>query len=91
MMSVKDLMGNDRYMLPSKKGKDSRPLNERSGIISFFVKELNKEPKVIAIKMSHFSLSDLYALKSGYSDRLNRNGKESAVKYLWWAIKTEEI
>lgn len=82
-MWLSDLFGRQRTLLP--KGKI---LDERAELISYFTSELGKESKVIGIRLAHYSLSDLYALKSAYNDRLHRNGKEAAQKYFYWVSKT---
>lgn len=80
MESIGDLFGRMRTALP--KGK---VLNERAELIAYFSKQLEREARVVAVRLGHYSLSDLYALQSAFKDRLNRNGKETARKY-WWAI-----
>lgn len=67
--------------------------SERAELIQYFVDRLrNKDNKpfsarLIAIKLSHLSLEDLYYLKSTFQDTYNRKGIESAQKYFWWSIK----
>jgi len=65
-------------------------LDERAELIKFFAEKLEREPKVVGIRLAHYTLSDLYALKSQYIDRLNRNGKEAARKHWWWQTKTQK-
>lgn len=64
-------------------------LSERTELVKFFVQKTGKAPKVIAIKLSHLSVQDLYYMKSVYED-LERNGK-SAIKWFWWSLKHENI
>ena len=77
--------------LPLNLPKKSR--SERAELIQYFVDRLrNKDNKpfsarMIAIKLSHLSLEDLYYLKSTFQDTYNRKGIESAQKYFWWSIK----
>lgn len=70
------------YELPVKKG------SERGELIKFFADAVERPPRVVAIRLSHYSVSELYALKSAYNDRLARNGKTAALKYWWYITKT---
>ena len=81
-----DLFGIERFITP--KGK---PMSERAGLIKYFVEELGKEPKVVGIRLAHYSLQDLYYLKSSVSDIVRRNGMTAGSKYFWWATRTEKI
>jgi hypothetical protein len=86
MESIADLFGRFRTLLP--KGK---VLNERAELINFFVKATGRTPQRVGVRLAHYTLSDLYALKSAYSDRLARNGAAAANKYWWWCTKTTQI
>lgn len=68
-----------------------RVLDERSELITFFSKALDRSPRFIGVRLAHYSLSELYALKSSYLDRLNRNGKTTAQKFWWWMTKTTKV
>jgi hypothetical protein len=94
MESFSDLWGRLRSATP--KGK---VLNERAELVMFFESEINKRrqkngqlpSKFFGYRLSHYSLSELYALKSNYSDRLRREGRETADKYWWWMTKTTKV
>lgn len=84
MQSLTDLFGTYRLAVrykPSGKQQGS----ERGELVSYFAKELERDVRFVAVRMSHYTLDQLYALRSAFSDRLTRNGQESARKY-WWAI-----
>lgn len=88
MESIADIFGRMRTIFP--KGK---VLDERAELVKYFEGEINKSrgtrgnlsSKFFGTRLSHYSLSELYALQSGYKDRLKRDGRETADKY-WWAI-----
>ena len=86
MQSVADLFGHLRTLLP--KGK---VLNERAELISYFSEALKRPPQYMGVRLAHYSISDLYGLKSAYSDRLTRNGKEKADSYFYWMTKTRKV
>ena len=69
-------------------GSKGKPLNERSELIGFFANKLNKEPKVIGIRLGRYDISELYLLKSMWNDRENRQGMTTAQKWFWWETKT---
>lgn len=73
-----------------KDWKPTKTLGERAELIKFFSEAIGRTPKLIGILLAHYSVSDLYALKSAYSDRLRRNGEVSARKYFWYITKTHE-
>ena len=83
MESIADLFGRFRTLLP--KGK---VLNERAELVKYFSEALKRPPQYIGVRLGHYTLSDLYGLKSAYSDRLVRNGKVQADKYWWYITKT---
>lgn len=90
--TMSDLFGNYRLF------KGIKPLNERATLIKFFVdqgfqdkKTTNLLPSAIGVLLAHYSTDQLYALKSAYSDRLNRNGYVAACKYWWAVIRTKEV
>lgn len=85
MESIADLFGRKRTLTP--KGA----LNERAELIKYFSEEMKREPKVTGIRLGHYTLDQLYALQSAYKDRLHRNGKETAIKYLWAVSRTSKI
>lgn len=91
VVSMTDLFGN--FVLPQV----IKGTSERGNIIGYFMtqgfvgaKDRVLETKNVASLLSHFTVSQLYALKSAYEDRLKRNGKESARKYWWYAVRTKE-
>lgn len=67
--------------------------SERADLIGYFhSKLLNKDgqpfkPRVIAIKLAHLTLEDLYYLKSVSEDLLNRQGLTAMSKHFWWSIR----
>ena len=83
MESIADLFGRIRTALPGGKA-----LDERSELVKYFSQKLERSPKIIGVRLAHYKLSDLYALKSSFNDRLKRNGREAAMKYWWWITKT---
>lgn len=84
MKPLKDLFGIDRYL-----GKKGKPMDERSGLMSFFITAFDRPAKVVAIRLGHYSLSDLYYLKSDYLDR-ERKDKVAAIKWLWVITRTQK-
>ena len=86
MESIGDLFGRLRTVLPK-----GRVLDERAELIQFFATKLDRTPQRIGVRLAHYSLSELYALKSSYNDRLTRNGKTTADKYWWWVTKTTKV
>lgn len=91
--SMQDLFG--RYRLVNPKG---RPMSERATIIQFFVDQgftwkngLALYAKDMSIRLAHYKLDDLYALKSCYTDRFNRNGSVAAAKYFWFTTDTTYV
>lgn len=98
---ISDLFGNDRLM--KAKGK---ALDERATLIEYFCRGVAHSPARIGIRVSHYNLSDLYALKSSFEDRLRRpcgdclghgatgsclHSRTTAQKYFWWVTRTEEV
>ena len=97
--SLNDLFGNTRFL--EKKGK---PLSERAGLVKFFVDHMGREPRFWGYRLHPFTVSDLYALQSGFKDRLRRpchlcqdhmsgsceHSGETARKWLWWATRSEK-
>lgn len=80
-----------RYLTPTKN------TSERSELIKWFVENLrNKEGKpfnarMIAIKLSHLKLPDLYYFKSVCLDLQKTKGQDSFQKFFWWSIKSDTI
>lgn len=85
MIEARDLFGNYRLVTEKK------PLDERATLIAYFVEQFHREPKVLGIRLSHCSLSDLYAIKSMFDDRLKRNGQDAAEKWFWWSTRTHKV
>lgn len=83
MESIADIFGRRRTIVRGK------PLSERAELVRYFSEKLDRSPKHIGIRLSHYTLSDLYALQSAYKDRLERNGITTAQKYFWWITKTK--
>lgn len=94
---ISDLFGNARYF---QKGK---PLDERATLVKFFCEELARQPRFLGVRLGHYTLSDLYALKSQFKDRLRRpchvclavgatgsciHSRDTAAKYFWYITKT---
>ncbi len=80
----RDLFGIERFMTP--KG----PTSERATLVQYFSEQIERPVKMVGIRLSHYSLDHLYALKSAYTDRLKRNGKDTAQKYWWWSTRTQK-
>ncbi len=88
MESIQDLFGIERYTL-----KTGRPMDERASLIKFFLDKVNQNghrfsPSRMGARLAHFSLDQLYALKSSWNDREGRDGYERAIKFWWWTTKT---
>ena len=88
--SMMDLLGNFRLV---KSG--GIPMSERATVIHFFEQQnfTHKDgtkltARELGVRLAHYDLSSLYALKSAYNDRLERNGKTAALKYWWYITKT---
>lgn len=82
---------------PPKKG------SERGELLQYFSKEVERPIKYIGVRLSHYTLDQLYGLQSTYKDRLVRpcgdclkQGATSACKhsvvtaqkFWWWTTKT---
>ena len=82
----------DKIILEKQLRKEKK-LNERAELIKFFhttLRNKNKKPfpaKMLAIKLSHLEVKDLYYMISVYKDIQNRKGNESAQKWFWFSIK----
>jgi len=82
-----DVLG--RYQ-PLKKSARS----ERAELIRFFAEQITDKkgdlykPAFIAIRLSHYTVDQLYGLKSGFSDRLRREDTVAAQKWWWFTTKT---
>jgi len=85
MEHISDLFGRKRTITP--KGA----MNERAELIKYFSEEMNREPKVVGIRLGHYKLDQLYALQSAFKDRLKRNGRETAMKYVWAITRTTKV
>lgn len=72
------------YVFPEQA---KRKGSERGELIDFFSKVLNRTPKYTGIRLAHYSIDHLYALKSAFLERKTRNGALPATKYLWWITK----
>ena len=79
-----DLFGRYRIF------KGDVPMSERAGLIKFFTEKTAKNPKVIAIRLAHYSVDQLYALQSGYKDR-ERTKKDTADKWFWFTTRTKMV
>lgn len=79
-------------IIKNRAEKKEKVNSERSAVIKEFVDELNKDrggrllvsPKVVAMKLSHLKLPDLYCLLS-----ICRQSKCFGKKF-WWAIRTQK-
>lgn len=74
------------YKLPEKSRK-----TERGELLKFFSQEVQRPIRLIGIRLSHYSIQDLYGLKSAYTDRLGRDGRDAANKNWWWTTRTEKV
>ncbi len=81
---------------PPKKG------TERGELLEYFAKEIGRPVKYIGVRLAHYSVDQLYGLKSAYNDRLIRpcgeclrqgvvatctHARTTAAKYWWWITK----
>lgn len=82
---IKDLFGIERFTTP--KG----PSSERSTLIKYFSEQIERPAKYVGIRLAHYSLDQLYGLKSAYADRLTRNDRTTAQKFWWYITKTEKV
>ena len=80
--SAQDLFG--RFHLV----RDGKPLNERATLIQYFSGEIRRNPKLLAIRTAHYTLDQLYALRSGYVDR-KRESLSKAQKWFWYITRTK--
>lgn len=70
--------------------------SERAECIRFFHERLKDKkgkpfsPRMLGVRLAHFSISELYAIQSVFKDISNRNGSTAAQKYFWWVSKTEK-
>lgn len=86
VLHISTLFNEERVMKP--KGKIE---SERASLIRFFVKKTNQVPKVLAIKVSHYNLDQLYALQSGFKDRESHQDLVTACKWFNWMIRTHTL
>lgn len=73
--------------------KDYQPKkkrNERGELLQFFSDHVQRPVRFVAVRLSHYTMDELYALKSAFSDRLQRDGELTAIKYWWYITKTEK-
>lgn len=84
MESVTDLFNIERYL-----GNGGRVMDERASLIGYFSEALERPVKQIAIRLAHYTISDLYALKSGWNDRLRTHGEISTRKWWWFVTRTK--
>jgi hypothetical protein len=82
--SMMDLLGS--YRIIPRQGK-----TERGELLDYFSKEIERPVRFVAVRTSHYTLDQLYALRSSFKDRLNRNGRETARKWWWWITKTKSV
>jgi hypothetical protein len=80
-----DLFGRYRIL------KGDKAINERAGLIKFFTEKTGKEAKVIGIRLAHYKIDELYALQSGYNDRVRTGNKETADKWFWFTTRTKVV
>lgn len=85
MQSIKDLFGTERFIKPSGK-----LLSERGALIGYFAKAFDRDPQYTGVRLAHYTLDDLYGLKSAYEDRARKNSL-GAIKYLWKITETERV
>ena len=85
------LKETEQNLLISRK---SGSVSERAEVIKFFVDNLKGKTgkpfsaRMIAVKLSHFKLGDLYYFMSVCKDIQKCKGQESFQKYFWWSIKS---
>jgi len=84
MDSLADIIAK-REPIPRKRG------TERGELIEFFSLKLERKPVQIGVRLAHYKTPELYALKSAFLDRWNRNGTEAARRYFWWVTKTDKV
>ena len=65
-------------------------LSERAELVKWISEKLQREPKMVGIRVAHLSLDDLYVIQSEFKDIDRRRGREAARKYLWWVTKTSK-
>jgi len=82
--TMQDLLGNTRYLSPKK----GRALDERAGLVKYFADLFQKDGKVLALRLAHLKLPDLYYIQSEVKDRLNRQDLETARKWFYYSTKT---
>lgn len=74
---------------------ERKKTSERAEAIKYFVENLrnkNNKPfpaKMIAIKLSHLEVKDIYYMQSLYKDIQNRRGNEAAQKWFFWSLKSK--
>ena len=73
--------------------KEVKKCSERAELIKFFVDTLrnkNNKPfsaRMIAIKLSHLKVNDLYNFISQCKDVRNRRGEIAMNKFFWFSLK----
>lgn len=65
--------------------------SERGELLKYFATKVDRPIKIVAIRCSHYTLDQLYALRSGYLDRLRTSDREGARKWWWWTTKTAKV
>lgn len=60
-------------------------------LVGFFSDELQRAPKIIGIRLGHYSVNQMYALQSAFKDRQVRDGQEAAEKYWWFTTRTQKL
>ena len=82
---IADLFANLHAINENRVARD-----ERATLIGYFAQEVERPAKLIAIRVCHYKLAELYALQSCFKDRFHRNGKTPARRYFWYITRTYE-
>ncbi len=85
MIPISDLFNTTRYL---KEG--GKVIPERSVLIGWFSETMEKDSKMVAVRLAHYSLPLLYSLKSQYTERA-RKDEVKAKKWLWWVSRTHDV
>lgn len=84
-LEAKDLFGIDRFLSTKQEGG---AISERAGLVKYFSESLERPPKFVGVRMAHYTLDQMYAIRSQYEDRLKRNDAATAAKWWWWTTRT---
>jgi hypothetical protein len=65
-------------------------LSERAELVKWVSEKLQREPKMVGVRVAHLSLDHLYVIQSEYKDISRRRGNEAARRYLWAITRTNK-